>query len=550
MKKIAAYITSLFVLVSISCDDGFLDRTPHDGLSSAVIWNSDTNAEMAINGMYRSFAQESWYTPYYYTTTLAPEGYTIVRGNDGVNHMTGNATPNDPRIREIYTRFYKTIRYANDAISGLANNDMVTPDVATRMLGEAKFFRGLSYFYLWQYFGGVPIIDGRIPVSESYMPRSTADQVKDFIIADFTEAGEKLPVNYASSAQSGKVERGAAIAMLGKVLLYDEQWGAAAEQFAKLLTAPFTYDLTENFDDHFYYQTQMNEESVFEVQYMSEQGLGSDIDTRFGYRNHPRIGQDYATASDVSLEIFTNKDGTSIDRSTIPNRNDYANEASFGADLTNWYQTTYADADPRLHMSVILPGSTIVGALNVVHKLYWPTGTNAMSPPGIRTTWPNEAMIPIRKFVSPGEDAPLRRNSPVNFPLIRFADVLLMYAEAKNEAEGPSTEAFQAINRVRARAGVAHIPNTLSQPELRREIRLERLRELLFESHSYLDARRWRLAHLTEAEDPIFALNHVVRDFKNNPIITKVFSENRDYLWPIPAQEIDLNPVLEQNPNY
>src|SRR5690606_20211780 len=149
MRKITAYITSLFILVSIGCDDGFLDRTPHDGLSSAVIWNSDTNAEMAINGMYRSFAQEAWYAPYYYTTTLAPEGYTIVRENDGVNHMTGNATPNDPRIREMYTGFYKTISYANDAIYVLTNNHMVTPCVATRMLGEAKFFRGRSYFYLW-----------------------------------------------------------------------------------------------------------------------------------------------------------------------------------------------------------------------------------------------------------------------------------------------------------------------------------------------------------------------------------------------------------------
>src|SRR5690606_10562279 len=100
-------------------------------------------------------------------------------------------------------------------------------EVATRMIGEAKFFRGLSYFYLWQLYGGVPLIDGRVPVSETYMPRSAADVIKEFIIADFKDASEMLPVTYPEG-QKGKVERGAAIAMLGKVYLYDEQWASAA----------------------------------------------------------------------------------------------------------------------------------------------------------------------------------------------------------------------------------------------------------------------------------------------------------------------------------
>lgn len=546
MKKLILINIVLIFLVSTSCNDGFLDRTPYHGLSSAVIWDSDNNAEMAINGMYRSFAQDAWYHPYYYMTCLAPEGYTIVRAAFGVSHMTGLATERDPRFVNIYESFYKTIRYANDAISGLADNDKVTPDIANRMIGEARFFRGLCYFYLWHLFGGVPLIDGRVPVSETYIPRNTADAVRDFIIEDFKDAAERLPMTYPA-AQKGKVEKGAAIVMLGKVYLFDEQWNNAATEFQKLMTSPFTYSLTDNFDDHFYWQTQMNSESVFEVQYMSESGLGSDIDTRYGFRNHPRIGQDYATASQISVEIFTNIDGTPIDKSTIPDRNDYPNEAAYGADLTDWYQATFANADPRLHMSVILPGSTFVGTQNVVHKLYWPTGNNQMSPPAIVTTFPAEALIPIRKFVSPGEDAPIRRNSPVNFPLIRYADVLLMYAEAQNEAAGPSTAVYNAVNSVRARVGVAEVPAGLSQADLRTQIRLERFRELLFESHGYMDVRRWRTAH---TNDPIFGLNHDVVDFRYQKLLTKVFKENRDYLWPIPGQERDLNPLITQNPGY
>ena len=366
MKKIISINILWVLLVMSSCNDGFLDRSPHDGLSSSVIWNSDENAEMAINGMYHTFAQVTWDQPYFYTTLLAPEGLTVVRAAFGVNHMTGLHTARDPRFRDMYRDFYRPIRYANDAISGLADNSAVTPEVANRMIGEAKFMRGLNYFYLWQLFGGVPLIDGRVPASETYIPRSTADEIKEFIIADFKDAAERLPVTYPTNLK-GKVERGAAIAMLGKVYLYDQQWANAAGEFQKLMSSPFTYQLTENFDDHFYYQTQMNSETIFEVQYIAEPGLGSDIDTRYGFRNHPRIGQDYATASQKSVEIYTNIDGSPIDISTIPNRSDYPDEVSYGSDLTDWYQATYANADPRLHMSVILPGSTFVGAQGVVH---------------------------------------------------------------------------------------------------------------------------------------------------------------------------------------
>lgn len=546
MKKIVLNTLLLLVLSTAGCNDDFLDRQPYDGLSSSVIFNTDANATLAVNGMYNAFAQESWYEPYYYMTTLAPEGYTVVRATFGLNHMTGMATPRDPLFLRIYTGFYKTIRYANDIVSGLSDNAKVTEALAGRMVGEAKFMRGLSYFYLWQLYGGVPLLLDPLPVDETYLARNTADEVKAQIIADFQDAAQRLPVTYPSG-EKGRAERGAAIAMLGKTYLFDQQWALAAAEFQKLLTAPFTYQLTKEFNDSFYWQTQNNSETVFDVQYMSEPGLGSDIDTRYGFRNHPRIGQDYATASQISVDIFTNKDGTPIDKSTMPQRSKYANEAAFGKDLIKWYQDTYANADPRLKKSVVLPGDTFVGAMGVTYKLYWPTGSNNDNPPAIRTTFPNDALIPIRKFVSPGEDAPIRRNSPVNFPIVRFADVLLMYAEAKNEAEGPSAAVYEALNKVRARAGVADFATGQSQAELRRNIRLERFRELLFEAHGYLDVRRWRTAHTS---DPIFGLNHDVLDFRKSKLLTKVFNEERDYLWPLPGEEIDLNPKITQNPGY
>ncbi|AHM61173.1 RagB/SusD domain-containing protein [Flammeovirgaceae bacterium 311] len=546
MKKILSINIIILLLLVTSCEDDFLDRQPYHAISSADIWKTEANAEMAINGVYRTFAHEAWSHPWYYTATLSPYGYTIVRNVFGLDHLSGVATARDQLFGNMWRGFYRTVRYANDAITGLEGNENIDPEVRDRMIGEAKFFRGLSYFYLWQLWGGVQIFDGKVPVNETYTARNTAEEVRDFIIADFQDASEKLLLSYPD-AQLGKVTKGAAIAMLGKTYLYDQQWEKAAAEFEKLMSAPFSYGLTAEYDDHFYYQTQNNVESVFEIQYISEPGLGSWFDHRFAFRNHPRLGGDWATVSHIGLEVFTNKDGTPIDRSTMPQRADYDSEAEYGPEIVDWYQTTYADADPRLHATAILPGSTFVGAQGVVHKYYWPIGTSSMNPPALTTTFPNEALIPIRKFVSPGEDAPLRQNSPVNYPLIRFADVLLMYAEAKNEASGPSSDVFEAINKVRSRAGVADIPQSLSQAELQREIRLERFRELMFESHGYFDVRRWRTAHTT---DPIFGLNHEVLDFRGQRIVTKVFREEKDYLWPIPASEVDLNPQLVQNPGW
>lgn len=537
----------VFILTTFSsCKKEFLDRKPYDALSSSVIWNSDNSAVLAINGIYQTFAQDSWYDIYYYVTCLAPEGFTSVRSDFGFAHAAGTTTALSQRILFIYRDFYKTIKYSNEAISGLENNPKLTKELSDRLIGEAKFNRALSYFYLWQLFGGVVILDKSVPVEETYLARNTADEVEQFIISDFTDAVAKLPVTYPNS-DKGRATKGAAIAMLGKTFLYGKQWDKASEQFAKLMTAPYTYKLTAEYSNSFFWQTESNTETVYDLQYISVEGYGSDIDTRYGFRNHPRIGQDYATASQVGVEIYTNKDGTPISRSTIPLRASFANETLYGTALTNWYQATYANADPRLHKSIILPGATFVGALGVPHKLYWPTGA-APNPPSIRTTFPNDAILPIRKFVSPGEDAPIRRNSPVNWPMVRFADVLLMYAEAKNESSGSSIEVYNAVNAIRTRAGIVALPAALTKDQMRENIRLERLREFLFEAHSYFDVKRWRTAHTT---DPIFGLNQDIFDFRyTTKLFKKSFLENRDYVWPIPSVERDLNPLMQQNPGW
>ena len=545
MKKNLAVI--IILLISLSCDDHFMDRTPFDSLSSSIIWDSDEYAEMAVNGVYHTFSQTFWPSFFHYVTNIGPTGYTLIRTGDGINHYSGLSTPNDGKFLATYRDLYRVITYSNDIILNVPNNPNITPAFGEQLVGEAKFHRGLSYFYLWRLYGGVIILKEPLPIEETYLPRNSADEVKQLIIDDFTDAINKLPVSYDSS-DDGRVTKGAAIAMLGKTYLYDNQWSNASEQFAKLLISPFEYKLTDEFSDHFFAETEVNSETVFDLQYIGVQGYGSMMDNRYGYRNHPPIyGEDYSTASNISVEIYTNIDGTPIDRSGMPNRNDYTNESEYGVDLMNWYQTAFLNADPRLHKSIILPGSDFNSA-DGIQRLYWPTGSANDNPPGIRTTWPSDATLPIRKMVSEGNVATINHNAPLNWPMIRYADVLLMYAEAKNEESGPTSEVYDAMNTVRNRVSLAVLPSGLSKDEMRTNIRLERFRELAFETTEYFDVIRWRTAH---TDDPIFGLNHDILDFRYvSKLGEKKFREDRDYLWPIPQGEIDINPLIEQNPNW
>jgi len=503
---------------------------------------------MAVNGIYNSFAEGAWHTLFSYLVNVGPLGYTQIRTNWGISQYAGTATPQDGIYQSTWTGFYRIIKYANDVIANVPDNANITPDVGKQLVGQAEFFRGLAYFYLWSLYGGVPIIDKPLAVEESYLPRNTADEVMQLIVNDFTNAIADLPVAYASSSDLGRATQGAAIAMLGKTYLYAGQWSKAAEQLGKLLTSPFDYQLAEKFTDNFFAATQSNLEQVFYVQYTGIAGYGSMMDNQYGYRNHgPNYGEDYSTASNISVQMYTNKDGSAISTSGIPQLDDFNNEDDYGVALMNWYQANYKDADPRLQASVILPGADF-NAAGGVQRLYWPTGTPTMDPPGIRTTWPNLATLPIRKLVTEGDACPVNSNCATNFPLIRFAGVLLMYAEAKNEESGPSPDVYNAVNRVRARAGIADLPSGLNQDEMRNNIRLEEFREQAFETEPYFDVLRWKTA---STNDPIFGLNHTIYDFRYISVLgQKVFRADRDYLWPIPQGAIDINKNLTQNPNW
>ena len=537
MKKFI-YIL-LFLFAFSACDENFLDRTPYDAISSSTIWENDDNAEMAITGIYNTF---------HGTFVNNPLNFGRF-GSDGANFSGGGYEQNlttawDGNFSGYYQNFYRMINYANDAIVNLDGNENITPELAKRWIAEAKFARAISYFFLKTLYGDVVILDKPVLPEETYLERSPVSQVKQLIVDDLTYAIDNLPVSYDAS-DNGRFTSGAAIALLGKLYLYDEEYPKAADEFKKLMQEPYSYALVDEYADLFSFKTEDNSEVVLTVKCIMENGMGAPYDVRYGGRSVNASGWTNSVATWITMNAYSNSDGTEIDWSDMPQLEDYASDYEYGLDLIPWYKTKFENVDKRLHANVIVPGYTFVGNDNVEFVVNWPYNEHASDPvPAYRTNWPNVALFPWRKFVTPGEDNIMRWHSPTDIPLIRYADVLLMYAEAANE-EGMTADALAALNTVRNRAEIPELSG-LDSDALRTAIRMERLREFPGEGILFFDQLRWRTAH---TDDPVFGLNHEVLDFRGKTLWKREFTE-KSYLWAIPQAEIDLNDKLTQNPGW
>lgn len=545
MKKIIAFI-SLLCLGSLSGCEDFLDRQPNNALSEKVIWQSDETATMAVNGIY-STANLEWCLHSYCKnfTNWGPDGFGFPRAS---TIEQGTASERDGNFLSTYSAYYRLIRTANDAIFNLADNPKITPELAARMSGEAKFFRAFSYLILWQLFGEVVLLDKPLPPSDTYLPRSPVADVKALIEKDLTEAAAALPVDY-SDAEEGRITKGAATALLGRFYLYDQQWEKAHQTLGTLLGPPYSYTLMPEYNQLFDHKWEKNNpEHIFAMQMVAVANMGSSMDMWYGGRStYSRGGSDSFCTHQI-LSSYTYADGTPLDFTTRPKRSDYGDdeEIRYGEDLMAWYQALKEakPLDKRLQASFMLPTDTLLGADDVTFRVYWPYEPYVTAtPPAYQTEFVSYLMFSWRKFVNTGNENPIRWDSPNNMPLIRFADVLLMYAEALNEDDGPTDEVYLAVKRVRERAGVDDLPRGLSQDDMRRYIRLERFHEFPGEGHLFFDLRRWRTAHTT---DPVFGLNGDVLDGRGEKLFTRKFEE-KYYLWPIPAQEREINDKLTQN---
>ncbi|TKK65833.1 RagB/SusD family nutrient uptake outer membrane protein [Ilyomonas limi] len=498
MKKITIiYILFLPIAVSISsCKKGFLDRTPTDRLSTAIFWQKESDADLALTGLYNYlYAPGGGYATSQFTImswdNFSDDAYGQYDYGGGTSALTGGITPQSGGfVYSYYANSYQAIAAINSFLANVGK--VLTGDKLTQYKAEAYFLRGFYYEWLAQLYGNVPITleDPFLIDFKSTQGKSSKAEVLKQVESDLDSAIAGLP---DEPYTTGHAVKGTAQGYKLRTLLLEEKWAEAAA-LAKEIIDGGKFSLNPNYAGNFYKPDQnASPEIMFSVKYQL-----------------PNVQhQDVALA--VHLQKWKGELGTQ--------------------DLINEYEP----GDPRKTMTFFFIGDTQAQG--------WPfTGDLAVATPG-KDSW-IDGYYAVKKWLTPGMVNPDYGALDDNdFVLLRYADVKLMYAEAQNEAVGPDAGVYQQVNEVRARPDVnmPPLPAGLSQAEMRERIRHERRVEFALEGLRYHDLRRWGIA--TEK----------LNGFVPNPLFPNIKTKYEDkyQFWPIPQTEIDRNqPDLEQNPGY
>ncbi len=398
------------------------------------------------------------------------------------------------------------------------------------------------------------MITRSLTLKESQVPKTDKNQVVDFLLTELDEAARDLPATYSAS-QFGKATKGAALAIKSRVALYNGRWDVAA-QSAKAVIDLNVYQLHPNYGELFSYAGQTSKEIIFSVQYLK------GVQTTTIPRNYlSRMAQGFSNKIPVQalIDSYEATDGLTIDKSPLYDP-----------------KNPFANRDPRLGFTVAVPGSVFFNYQFETHKDSLQVWDYNQTPARrIANTEATHAFATFsgycwRKYTDITDKADVV-NSELNFILARYAEVLLNYAEARIEAGQIDQSVYDAINLVRGRPSVKMPLFTLgkSQAELRSIVRKERKYELAGEGLRLFDIRRWRIAEQVMtgplygripngllATAPVIDANGTP-SYVNVPnrgqmrlIEQRQFNPARDYLWPIPQLETEINPQLEQNTGY
>lgn len=564
MKQLLAILTLFGSLTFTSCED-FLTEEVRGQQNLDTYFTTADECEAYITGCYQDITCGGWWN--INTVWLLSEmcsddawmGNTTQSQSDYISlaHYQGNGASNGP-ISNFWQYRYKGILRCNVAIDRISNTELEDKELQARLVAEARFLRGYFYFELARNFGGVPLItEFKMPEEIQGITRASLENTYKFIEEDLIAAAEVLPKRseYAD-ADMGRATSGAALGLLGKVYLYQEKWTEARDVLQKLIPeSGYTgedaqtteYDLLPNFGDVWDKDFDNSVESLFEVQYEYHATLavGGSLSTVTGARScGAALGDGWAWCQPTAnLEAAYSEDDERREWTIIKTG------------------CTEIKGETEENFTKILNDNKEISVYDdCVEKWNLPANSLVIDPSG------HKSGRIIRKYYLPLNDRPEVYNtdkSPLNHRILRYADVLLMYAEACNELSD-DTHAQAALNRVRNRAGLS--PVSVTGNELRHAIRNERRLELAFEQNRLYDIRRWKddngkpvIANLMGENGSFVKWNTdpATRDameWDNQGEASdkgKSFREDRDLLFPIPLYEVTMsNGSIEQNPNW
>lgn len=480
------FFSFLLVCLLSSCEKDFLEKKPLGQLTSDNYFETEDHAVWATNAVYEHLRNWDVHVFSYIgiTDIISDDADKGSTPSDAsflieIDNFTFNAR--NIAFDGIWRGYYQGIYRANIAIENIPGIEM-DEDLQARLIGECQFLRAYFYFQLVRWFGDLPLITRPLNQDEYVQPRVTVNEIYDQIILDLEAAIEALPVQYTST-DVGRVTQGSAQGLLSKVYLTMEDFDNAQKMALEVINSN-TYSLMSSYQQIFTEAGENSSESLFEIQNAAfeTEGGGSQYNEVQGVRGTPNLGWGFNRPSD---------------------------------DLV----AAYEPGDPRREATILYVGEVLPDGSAIVED----------NPNIFNERYNQKAWVPTH--------AGGNGNGPGNIRILRYADVLLIAAEALNEVGQPD-EALVYLNMVRARArgqSTSILPDvtTVQQEELRQKIWQERRIELALEQQRWFDLlRQGRAASVMQA-------------------VGKDFEEGKHELLPIPQAEIDLSAGgLVQNPGY
>jgi hypothetical protein len=522
MKNIKYIIALLLFGCFLTGCDNKLDVTNPNTATTSEFWQTEDHIAEGVIAIYNRLLTDGGFG------RMMPS-LTDVRGDDArsespwtIYPLSGDFTVlSDYDVLEwMWREFYIMIDRANLVLNYADGIEYSSEDYKQRLVGQAYFLRAFSYYYLIELYEKVPLILTVPDDNNDYYPETTERSVIiKQIISDLKIAQEYLPKSYDDvsgddAGQSGRATWGAATGYLTRTYLINANWEEAKTELKKIIDSK-CYKLMDNYGDNFTYENENNKESLFEVQFGD---YGSD-ENWLGYST-----TDWKQGSCVGFNYGLTQFGAWGDiKPTEWLYNEFKKEA-----------TADGGVDPRLYWTLVTYedeyNTATDGRTNKIFETY-PYENGTLTKGSIYIAKWTYARLDGHTAESDG----VRMSSVINQRLLRYADVLLLYAETLNET-GSTTDAYKYVNMVRNRAYLSNLPDGMSQSEMRDEIIHQRVLELSLEGIRTLDIKRWgwyydqnKLNELTTHDDEF-----------------GTWKEGHEY-FPIPSGEMDTNPNLSPN---
>jgi len=534
MKKLHILTAIICCLALTACNE--MDNEPTNSYTDSNFWTSVEKAQYMLNMAYNQLysAGAMWNDERLSDNVFQGRGFTDQR-----TIRNGIADPSTSIFASEWSNLYGGIKTCHVILENIDHLEADAPTVS-RMKAEARFIRASLFFRLSNFYGDIPFFTEDISLAESKeISRTPRSEVISFIRQELADILTLLPTaDNLAEADRGKITQGAVLMLLARVCLYDSDWAGVEKYCAQIMSGEYGhYELFPSYTGLFEEANEYNSEVIMDCSYVPTVRTWTELYDMVPLSVGGRVCSTAPTQSLVDNYIML--DGKTISESGLYNA-----------------ATPYANRDPRLTATVVYDGyrwseNVADGTTGKVIRTS-PTATDQTDAyQGLNANQSSTGYY-VRKYYDVNHEASMA--SGINIITMRYADVLLMYAEAMNEQGKMNASVWnQTVKPIRQRAGftldTALDYPTLSQEQMRQTLRSERRSELALEGLRWFDIKRWQAGE--EYLDGYVYGAAFADGGTNIKLDNYKFLSSRDYLWSVPQSQMDINPNLKpNNPGY